>query len=56
MIANFLDPIAGFSFSKSQIWIGRNNAIKIKTLNAAFFDVWLKNKPIPEINSSAPKT
>ena len=55
MIAIFFDPIAGFTLVTSQIWMGKKISNNIKIPTAAFLEVELKNKPIPNRSSMPPK-
>lgn len=56
MIADFLEPMAGLSFVRSQIWIGNNKISNIKILNDESFTVVGKKTPKPKMNSIKPIT
>lgn len=56
MIADFLEPIAGLSFVRSQICIGKKRVSNAKTPDDELFAVIGKNIPKPKINSIKPIT
>ena len=56
MIADFLEPIAGLSLVRSQIWIGNKRINNMKTPKDECFTVIGKKIPKPKINSIKPIT
>ncbi len=56
MIADFLEPIAGLSLVRSQIWIGNKSISNMKIPNNELFTVDGKKIPKPKINSIKPIT
>ena len=56
MIADFLEPIAGLSFVRSQMCIGKKRINNTKIPIDELFTVIWKNIPKPKISSMKPIT